>query len=137
MATPWRHPNTKVFYLYRQVPAAIRPVIGRTFWKASLRTRDPVEAARLFTAANAELEQRFADARRALAEQAAKEEISAERAEQAVATFLRKTASPKHARWPSLELTWWLQEAAEQLLGGVAASGLPVLDDDGRVAAAA
>ena len=87
------------------MPADVRPAIGRALWKASLHTRDPKEAARLFLAANAELERRFAAARAAAAERAAQDEISAEAADPAVASLLSATAGPKEKRWPSLGLT--------------------------------
>ncbi len=61
MAKPWKHPQSHVYYLRRQIPAVIRKEFGgRTLWKETLGTRDPAEAARLFASANAELEARFA-----------------------------------------------------------------------------
>lgn len=64
MAKPWKHPETGVYYLRRQIPAAIRPAFGgRQLHKVSLGTRDAKDATVLFLQANAELEIRFEQAR--------------------------------------------------------------------------
>lgn len=64
MAKPWKHPETGVYYLRRQIPAVIREAFGgRQLYKASLGTRDAKDATVLFLHANAELEIRFEQAR--------------------------------------------------------------------------
>lgn len=64
MAQPWKHSTTGVYYLRREIPAKLRPAFeGKALWKVSLRTKDFPRAAILFASANAELEQRFEDAR--------------------------------------------------------------------------
>jgi hypothetical protein len=69
LATPWKHKDSGVFYLYRQIPAPLRPAFGgRQFEKKSLKTKDPDEARRLYAAANAAFELRLEDARTALSE---------------------------------------------------------------------
>jgi hypothetical protein len=60
MAKPWKHPQTGVYYLRRQIPAAIRPAFaGKQLFKASLGTKDAAKATVLFLQANAELELQF------------------------------------------------------------------------------
>ncbi len=132
MAKPWRHPDTKVYYLRRQVPEAIRGEIGKSLWKASLHTREPAEAARRFLIANAELEERFAEARAAIVAQAVRDEMSAERATAVVDAFLTARASPTEKRWASLPLTWWLEESASRLEGATSTGALPSIDASGR-----
>ena len=132
MAKPWRHPDTKVFYLRRQVPEAIRGEVGKALWKASLHTREPAEAARRFLIANAELEQRFAEARAAVAAQAVRNEISPERASAVVDAFLTARASPTEKRWASLPLTWWLEDGVSRLDGTTPTGALPSTDASGR-----
>lgn len=86
MATPWRHPQTGSYYIRRQIPEPLRPCFGgKSIWQVSLKTKDGVEAARLFASANAELEQRFADARGALGQK-----LEPERAAEIVGAWLRE-----------------------------------------------
>jgi hypothetical protein len=69
MAQPWKHPSTGFYYLRREIPTKLRPAFeGKAMWKVSLRTRDFSRAAVLFAGANAELEQRFEEARKRFAE---------------------------------------------------------------------
>ena len=50
MAEPWRHPETGMYYLRRQIPKPLRDEFGGgQLWKRSLQTKDPVEARRTFT----------------------------------------------------------------------------------------
>jgi hypothetical protein len=64
MAKPWKHPQTAVYYLRRQVPKAIRAAFDdRQLHKASLGTKDAAKATVLFLQANAELELQFQAAR--------------------------------------------------------------------------
>lgn len=118
MATPWKHPKTGIYYLYRQIPAPLRGEFGRQFHKESLRTRDPVEAARLFPAANARLQAELDQAAARVAAQAAAHEISPERAAAVVERWLRtQTGAKLSPRWPSLPMTWWLEDTADRLFG--------------------
>lgn len=56
MAKPWKHPQTGVYYLRRQIPAAIREAFDhRSLHKASLGTKDLRQATVLFLQANADL----------------------------------------------------------------------------------
>lgn len=90
MAKPWRHPTTKAFYIYRQIPAALRPAFGgKQFWKKSLHTRDPEEAKRLFIAANSQLEGVFDQARAALARDARETALTAAAATDLVVAALK------------------------------------------------
>jgi integrase len=130
IATPWKHPKTGIYYLYRQIPERLRSEFGgQRFVKTSLRTKDPVEAPKLFTAANAELEKRFEAARAAIAKAAELDEISGERAAAIVDDYLKRKAAGD--RWPSLWLTYWLEEAAAGQLGAGGAGLLPAKDRNG------
>lgn len=95
----------------------------------SLRTKDPVEAPRLFITANAELEKRFEAARAALAKEAELHEISSERAAAIVDEYLKRKEPGD--RWPSLWLTFWLEEAASSILGTAGAGLRPGRDKNG------
>ena len=44
MLTPWKHPNSGIFYFYAQLPNRLKAVAGRTHVKRSLGTRCPREA---------------------------------------------------------------------------------------------
>lgn len=64
MAKPWKHPQTGVYYLRRQIPTAIREAFDhRSLHKASLGTKDLRQATVLFLQANADLENKFEEAR--------------------------------------------------------------------------
>lgn len=63
MATPWKHPNSGIFWLRRRVPADLIGVLGRREEKRSLRTRDPAEAKSAYVRAAAEIEARWASLR--------------------------------------------------------------------------
>ena len=79
MASPWRHPQTGSYYLRRQIPEPLRPFFnGKSLWKVSLRTKDPVQAAKDFPIANADLERRFAEAREMLSHAAAARVVAPE-----------------------------------------------------------
>ena len=47
MTSPWKHPETGVYYFRRAVPADLRESVGRSSLKKSLGTKDPNEAKRL------------------------------------------------------------------------------------------
>lgn len=63
MTRPWRHPATSIFWLRKRVPDDLRPILGKTEEKRSLKTRDPLEAKRRLAAALVELEQRWENLR--------------------------------------------------------------------------
>jgi hypothetical protein len=68
MAQPWKHPKTGIYHLHRQLPEKLRAAFGgKALHKASLGTRDFVKASVIFTAANAELERQFEEARKRFA----------------------------------------------------------------------
>jgi hypothetical protein len=68
MAQPYKHPQTGIYHLRRQIPEKLRAAFGgKALHKASLGTKDFVKASVLFTAANAELERQFEEARERLA----------------------------------------------------------------------
>jgi integrase len=131
MITPWKHPQTGIYYLYKELPPHLRGEMGRRQVRRSLRTRDPVEAKRLFVQAHAELEREMAEAEARVAAQARADEISPERAIATVDRWLREVKPPRaYGRWPSLASTWWLEDTADRLfgLGGIGAP--PPNDDD-------
>jgi integrase len=131
MATPWKHPKTGIYYLYRQIPDRLRPEMGRRFHKESLGTRDPAEAARLFPAANARLQAQMDEATARVAAQAVADEISIERATAIVTRFLA-TWKADNVFYPyqALELTWWVEEACVRLHGFVQERYVPSLKSD-------
>jgi integrase len=110
MATPWRHPQTGSYYIRRQIPEPLRHCFGgKAIWQVSLKTKDLDAAKSLFAIANAELEQRFADARAALSQ-----ELSPERAQELVTAWLREP----ELKWPrGARLLWELEERAHLELG--------------------
>ncbi|RUT30001.1 integrase [Arsenicitalea aurantiaca] len=59
MSSPWKHPKTGMFWVRRRVPAHLVSRVGRREEKFSLKTKDPVEAKRLFVQAVAEMERRW------------------------------------------------------------------------------
>lgn len=60
MSSPWKHPKTGMYWVRRRVPAHLVERVGKREEKKSLGTKDPVEAKRLYTQANAEIEARWA-----------------------------------------------------------------------------
>lgn len=60
MASPWRHPKTGVYWHRVDVPAALRPLLGKTCIKKTLGTKDPGEAKRRFASIYAETLAQFA-----------------------------------------------------------------------------
>jgi len=68
MAQPWRHPDSGIYHIRRQIPEAIRSAFGgKSLHKVSLKTKDFAKAAVLFAQANAQLEAEFELARDRLA----------------------------------------------------------------------
>ncbi|WP_257555380.1 site-specific integrase [Sphingobium sp. CFD-2] len=119
MATPWKHPRSGIFYVYRQIPERLRPEMGgKQFYKVSLGTREPAEAARLFVLANAVCQRLMDEAAERVTAQAVADEISPERASAIVTRFLA-TTRPENLFYPhtSLELTWWIEENCVRLHG--------------------
>ena len=118
MATPWRHPQTGVFYLRRQIPKPLREEFGgKTLVKRSLDTKDASDARRIFADANAELERRFAGARAAIAVRSAASQISDGVADRAVARISSIYRGTRFARFPVLAGLYWSEEAASAALG--------------------
>lgn len=69
MASPWPDPRTGRLYLRRQIPVPLRAAFGgRAIYKKALGTKDASAARAVFARENAVLEERFAIARRALAD---------------------------------------------------------------------
>ncbi|MBI2254388.1 MAG: tyrosine-type recombinase/integrase [Proteobacteria bacterium] len=56
MASPWLHPKTGVWYYRRVVPTALRPIIGKTEYRISLKTKDLKEAKRRYPDAAAKVD---------------------------------------------------------------------------------
>jgi hypothetical protein len=83
MATPWLHPSTRVYYLRRQIPAALRPTFGgRSLFKQSL-----------FTAANADLERRFEEVRTRLRKTGSSTPPDRDRADELVHAYFNGPAT--------------------------------------------
>ena len=117
MITPWKHPQTGIYYLYKELPPHLRVEMGKRQVRRSLKTRDPAEAKRLFVLAHADLEHEMAAAEARIAERKVSDEISPERANAIVDEFIR-SRRPQHGwgRWPTLGLVYWLEEAARSIL---------------------
>lgn len=63
MASPWKHPDSGIYYHRVGVPSDIREQVGKTVIKFSLGTRDLAEAKRLFASHYAETQALFLQAR--------------------------------------------------------------------------
>ena len=63
MATPFRHPQSGIFWYRRRVPADLVELVGRKEEKVSLRTRDPGEAKAAYIRVAGEVEARWANLR--------------------------------------------------------------------------
>lgn len=63
MPSPWKHPKTGMFWLRVDVPEPLRPLIGVTSIKRTLKTKDPAEAKLRFHAARAEVDRQLEQAR--------------------------------------------------------------------------
>jgi len=55
VASPWKHPDTDIYYYRRRVPEALRPLVGKRKEKVSLETRDWREAGPRHAAVAAEV----------------------------------------------------------------------------------
>jgi integrase len=63
IATPYKHPNSGIYYFRRAVPNECRRILKRTIIKESLHTRDPNKARRLFAIKQGDCEKLFESAR--------------------------------------------------------------------------
>ena len=63
VATPYKHPESGIYYFRRAVPEALRPRLNKTLIKVTLGTRNPSEAVQLFAAKQIECEELFNAAR--------------------------------------------------------------------------
>ncbi len=137
MITPWKHPQTGIYYLYTELPPHLRAEMGRRQVRRSLKTRDPAEAKRLFVLAHAELEQEMAAAEARIAAQKVADEISPERAKIIVGDFIRdRHSSGRWSRWPTLGLVWWLEDTARRVFNtDFPLAGLPMDDSPEALAA--
>lgn len=59
MNHPWRHPDSGIYWYRKRVPERLKPLIGKTEEKISLRTRDPEEARIEFARVSLEVQQRW------------------------------------------------------------------------------
>jgi len=67
VASPWKHPDTGIYYFRRGVPEALRPLVGEREEKVSLETRDWREAGPRHAAVAAEVSARWERLRQAAA----------------------------------------------------------------------
>ncbi len=130
MITPWKHPQTGIYYLYKELPPHLRAEMGKRQVRRSLKTRDPGEAKRLFVMAHAELEREMAAAEERIAEQRKTDEISPERAKAIIDEFIRtRHSTGGWTRWPTLGLVYWLEEAARYILHADIPGAMLPMDD--------
>ncbi len=66
MATPWKHPNSGIYYFRRAIPKELHKKMKKTEIKESLGTREPSIARRLFAIKQKECEDLFESARTGL-----------------------------------------------------------------------
>ena len=76
MSSPWKHPKTGMYWVRRRVPTHLVERVGKREEKRSLATKDPAEAKRLFTQANAEIEARWANLERGDVKLSAREALN-------------------------------------------------------------
>lgn len=118
MISPWKHPDTGIYYLYKELPQYLRAEMGRRQIRRSLKTRDPAEAKRLFVAAHAQLQREMDEAEMRVAARRATQEISPERAAIIVDAWIRSRPGGRAwLRWPTLGDTFLLEEAASNMQG--------------------
>lgn len=68
MASPWKNPDTGIYYIRRRIPKELQQIINRgSFWKKSLGTREFSEACERFAVAYTESTEAFKVARAELA----------------------------------------------------------------------
>jgi integrase len=59
MNHPWQHPDSGIYWYRKRVPERLKPLVGKTEEKISLRTRDPDEARIEFARISLEVEERW------------------------------------------------------------------------------
>lgn len=94
-ASPYRHPATGIYYVRRRVPKGLEEAypIKNGIVMRSLHTKSAAEAARLFPAANADLEAEFADLRQSTGAWPAQQNVRLSLLDNLV-TKVVKTAEP-------------------------------------------
>ena len=60
MATPYRHPDTGIYWFRKAVPDALRGAVGKSMVQRTLGTRDPDEACRRFIQVAADVQEEWA-----------------------------------------------------------------------------
>jgi hypothetical protein len=58
-ANPWKNPASGIYYFRQKIPADLVSLAGRKIEKASLKTKDPAEARRLFARQSAIFQERW------------------------------------------------------------------------------
>jgi hypothetical protein len=106
MARPWKHPSTGIYWLRKRVPAELRPLVGKTEEKQSLRTRDPAAAKVLHSEALLELERRWSNLRQP------KRTISEREAHQ-LAASVHDGYLARYAENPSEQTAWDVEVGRE------------------------
>lgn len=59
MTHPWKHPKSGIYWYRKRVPERLKPLVGKTEEKISLRTRNPDEARIEFARVSLEVEERW------------------------------------------------------------------------------
>ncbi|UCI29457.1 DUF6538 domain-containing protein [Mesorhizobium sp. B4-1-4] len=59
MNHPWPHPDSGIYWYRKRVPERLKPLVGKTEEKISLRTRDPEQARIEFARVSLEVQQRW------------------------------------------------------------------------------
>lgn len=59
MNHPWKHPDSGIYWYRKRVPERLKPLVGKTEVKISLRTRSPDEAKIEFARISLEVEERW------------------------------------------------------------------------------
>ncbi len=60
MASPYRHPKTRVFWFRKAVPKALQAAVGATIFQRTLETKDPDEARSRFVQVAADVQEHWA-----------------------------------------------------------------------------
>jgi len=111
MASPWKNPDTGIYYIRRRIPKELQQLINRgAFWKKSLGTREFSEACERFAVAYTESTEAFKVAR----------------AESAGLPIVKPSDAPKLAdRWAKAMIEQWESnpDAANEFLATVYPGG--------------
>ncbi len=59
MNHPWPHPDSGIYWYRKRVPERLKPLVGKTEERISLRTRDPEQARIEFARVCLEVQQRW------------------------------------------------------------------------------